>query len=93
LTCPDVPVPNVQTYQVYTSCWVNDNRILKRNISIAGRKGGSAFIPIVNGGDFPLRPLHPRKLNRAHSGPMKLAGDGYAGVCEIAAIDRLSIWM
>ncbi|MDI3507255.1 MAG: hypothetical protein PWQ69_1235, partial [Methanomicrobiaceae archaeon] len=25
-------------------------------------KGGSAFIPIVNGGDFPLRPLHPRKL-------------------------------
>ncbi|MDK2863549.1 MAG: hypothetical protein PWQ46_1259, partial [Methanomicrobiaceae archaeon] len=49
--------------QVYTSCWVNDNRILKRNISIAGRKGGSAFIPIVNGRDFPLRPLHPRKLN------------------------------
>jgi len=33
------------------------------DISIAGRKGGSAFIPIVNGGDFPLRPLHPRKLN------------------------------
>jgi len=24
---------------------------------------------------------------------MKLAGDGYAGVCAIAAIDRLSIWM
>jgi hypothetical protein len=33
------------------------------DISIAGRKYGSAFIPIVNGGDFPLRPLHPRKLN------------------------------
>jgi hypothetical protein len=45
---------------------VNDNRILKRNISIAGRKGGSAFIPIVNGGDFPLRPLHPRKLKEAY---------------------------
>ena len=42
---------------------MNDNTILKRNISIAGRKGSSAFIPIVNGGDFPLRPLHPRKLN------------------------------
>ena len=32
------------------------------DISIAGRKGGSAFIPIVNGRDFPLRPLNPRKL-------------------------------
>jgi len=26
-------------------------------------KGGSAFIPTLNGGDFPLRPLHPHKLN------------------------------
>jgi len=31
--------------------------------SIAGRKGGSAFIPGGKTGDFPLRPLHPRKLN------------------------------
>ena len=30
-------------------------------------KGGSAFIPIVNGGDFPLRPLHPRKLKLLRS--------------------------
>ena len=27
------------------------------------KKGGSAFIPTLNGGDFPLRPLHPHKLN------------------------------
>jgi len=26
------------------------------------KKGGSAFIPTLKGGDFPLRPLHPRKL-------------------------------
>jgi len=25
-------------------------------------KGGSAFIPGLKTGDFPLRPLHPRKL-------------------------------
>ena len=30
-----------------------------------GKKGGSAFIPTLKGGDFPLRPLHPRKLNPA----------------------------
>jgi len=28
------------------------------------KKGGSAFIPTLQGGDFPLRPLHPRKLKR-----------------------------
>ena len=27
------------------------------------KNGGSAFIPTLKGGDFPLRPLHPRKLN------------------------------
>ncbi|KUK63509.1 MAG: hypothetical protein XE10_0332, partial [Methanoculleus marisnigri] len=32
------------------------------DIPIAGRKGGSAFIPGLKTGDFPLRPLHPRKL-------------------------------
>jgi len=26
-------------------------------------KGGSAFIPTLKGGVFPLRPLHPRKIN------------------------------
>ncbi len=28
----------------------------------APKKGGSTFIPTLKGGDFPLRPLHPRKL-------------------------------
>jgi len=32
------------------------------DISIAGRKGGSAFIPDGKAGVFPLHPLHPRKL-------------------------------
>jgi hypothetical protein len=27
------------------------------------KKGGAAFIPGLKTGDFPLRPLHPRKLN------------------------------
>jgi len=27
-----------------------------------GKKGGGAPVPTLKGGDFPLRPLHPRKL-------------------------------
>ena len=27
------------------------------------KKGGGAAVPTLKGGDFPLRPLHPRKLN------------------------------
>ena len=26
------------------------------------KKGGGAPVPTLQGGDFPLRPLHPRKL-------------------------------
>jgi len=32
------------------------------------KKGGSAFIPGLKTGDFPLRPLHPRKLNASFYG-------------------------
>ena len=33
------------------------------------KKGGSAFIPTLKGGDFPLRPLHPRKLKKTCTKP------------------------
>jgi len=40
-----------------------------------GRRGrrGSAFIPGLKTGDFPLRPLHPRKLKayRSDSGVLQ----------------------
>ena len=36
-----------------------------------GRRGrrGSAFIPGLKTGDFPLRPLHPRKLKKTCTKP------------------------
>lgn len=37
----------------------------QHNISFAEKKGGSAFIPGLKTGDFPLHPLHHRKLNTA----------------------------
>jgi hypothetical protein len=38
---------------------------LQQDIILGKRvtKGGSAFIPTLKGGVFPLRPLHPRKIN------------------------------
>ena len=43
--------------------WIEKCIVLKR-IYV---KGGSAFIPGLKTGVFPLRPLHPCKIKQAHS--------------------------
>ncbi|MFY9545378.1 MAG: hypothetical protein WBH70_00780, partial [Candidatus Methanoculleus thermohydrogenotrophicum] len=54
-----------------------DYLFLQQDIILGKRvtKGGSAFIPTLKGGVFPLRPLHPRKINSPHfSGILRTSG-------------------
>ena len=46
--------------EAYKDClFLQQDIILGKRVT----KGGSAFIPTLKGGVFPLRPLHPRKIN------------------------------